>query len=44
MRYVPAAVPPEGGAAGLAARRRTVHDPRRDYGDHRTSITIQFEF
>ncbi|MFE9847063.1 hypothetical protein [Streptomyces goshikiensis] len=28
------------GAAGLAAHRRTVHDPRRDYGDRRIPITV----
>ncbi|WP_406347910.1 hypothetical protein OH787_40710 (plasmid) [Streptomyces sp. NBC_01547] len=37
-------LPIQGGAAGLAAHRRTVHDPRRDYGDRRTPITIQLEF
>ncbi|MFI5621738.1 hypothetical protein [Streptomyces sp. NPDC051567] len=30
----------QGGSAGLAAHRRTVHDPRRDYGDRRTRITV----
>ncbi|MBT2406243.1 MULTISPECIES: hypothetical protein [unclassified Streptomyces] len=37
-------LPIQGGAAGLAAHRRTVHDARRDYGDRRTRITIQLEF
>lgn len=37
-------IPVQGGAAGLAAHRRTVHDPRRDYGDHRRPITIQLDF
>lgn len=36
-------LPLQGGAAGLAAHRRTVHDPRRDYGDRRTPITIQLD-
>ncbi|WP_407842073.1 hypothetical protein ACE1OC_42740 (plasmid) [Streptomyces sp. DSM 116496] len=34
----------QGGAAGFAAHRRTVHDPRRDYGDHRTPITVTVQF
>ncbi|MFF3085871.1 hypothetical protein ACFVRB_12555 [Streptomyces nojiriensis] len=36
-------LPVQGGAAGLAAHRRTVHDPRRDYGDCRTPITIRLD-
>ncbi|MFF3863667.1 hypothetical protein [Streptomyces sp. NPDC002209] len=35
--------PVQGGAAGLAAHRRTIHDPRRDYGDRRTPITIRLD-
>ncbi|MER5757733.1 hypothetical protein [Streptomyces sp. NPDC002082] len=34
----------QGGAAGLAAHRRTVHDPRRDYSDRRTPITVTVHF
>ncbi|MEV6806542.1 hypothetical protein [Streptomyces sp. NPDC051132] len=37
-------LPIQGGAAGLAAHRRTVHNPRRDYGDRRISITIRLDF
>ncbi|MGW6866498.1 hypothetical protein [Streptomyces sp. NPDC054901] len=37
-------LPVQGGAAGLAAHRRTVHDPRRDYGDRRTRITVNGQF
>jgi hypothetical protein len=37
-------LPIQGGAAGLAAHRGTVHNPRRDYGDRRTPITIQLDF
>ncbi|KUH36115.1 hypothetical protein [Streptomyces kanasensis] len=37
-------LPIQGGAAGLAAHCRTVHDPRRDYGDHRRPITIRVDF
>ncbi|WP_322872206.1 hypothetical protein [Streptomyces goshikiensis] len=33
-------LPVQGGAAGLAAHRRTVHDPRRDFGDRRIPITV----
>ncbi|MFD4866885.1 hypothetical protein [Streptomyces sp. NPDC058412] len=36
-------LPVQGGATGLAAHRRTVHDPRRDYGDRRAPITIQLD-
>ncbi|MFE6885829.1 hypothetical protein [Streptomyces sp. NPDC057702] len=34
----------QGGAAGLAAHRRTVHNLRRDYGDRRTPTTIRLDF
>ncbi|MFF8747212.1 MULTISPECIES: hypothetical protein [Streptomyces] len=37
-------LPIQGGGAGLAAHRRTVHDPHRDYGDRRTPITIRIDF
>ncbi|MFF5393246.1 hypothetical protein ACFY5H_33890 [Streptomyces sp. NPDC013012] len=37
-------IPVRGGAAGLAAHRRTVHDLRRDYGDHRIPITVRLDF
>ncbi|MBO8189229.1 hypothetical protein JW592_27785 [Streptomyces sp. DW4-2] len=37
-------LPIQGGSAGLAAHRRTVHNPRRDYGDRRIPITIQLDF
>ncbi|RPK23568.1 hypothetical protein EES37_38075 [Streptomyces sp. ADI91-18] len=36
--------PVQGGAAALAAHRRTVHDPRRDYGDRRIPITVNVQF
>ncbi|MFB8406121.1 hypothetical protein [Streptomyces sp. NPDC055912] len=34
----------QGGTAGFTAHRRTVHDPRRDYGDRRTPITIRLDY
>ncbi|WP_329449296.1 hypothetical protein OG906_42715 (plasmid) [Streptomyces sp. NBC_01426] len=37
-------LPIQGGGAGLTAHRRTVHNPRRDYGDRRTPITIRLDF
>ncbi|MGW0538077.1 hypothetical protein [Streptomyces sp. NPDC003032] len=37
-------LPIQGGSAGLAAHRNTVHNPRRDYGDPRPSITIRLDF
>ncbi|MFI8516004.1 hypothetical protein ACIGHB_33280 [Streptomyces sp. NPDC085460] len=37
-------IPVQGGAAGLAAHCRTVHDPRRDYGDRRIPITVRLDF
>ncbi|MFZ3475966.1 hypothetical protein ACODT4_44040 [Streptomyces sp. 2.9] len=36
--------PVQGGAAALAAHRRTVHDPRRDYGDRRIPISIRLDY
>ncbi|MEU2961214.1 hypothetical protein [Streptomyces albidoflavus] len=37
-------LPIQGGGAGLTAHRRTVHNPRRDYGDRRTPITIRLDY
>lgn len=37
-------LPIQGGGAGLAAHRRTVHNPRRDSGDRRIPITIRLDF
>ncbi|MFE6818591.1 hypothetical protein [Streptomyces sp. NPDC057675] len=37
-------IPVQGGAAGLAAHCRTVHAPRRDYGDRRIPITVRIDF
>ncbi|MEU4799455.1 hypothetical protein [Streptomyces sp. NPDC023327] len=37
-------LPIQGGGAGLTAHRRTVHNPRRAYGDRRTPITIRLDF
>nr|WP_168723224.1 hypothetical protein [Streptomyces sp. SAT1]ANO42815.1 hypothetical protein A8713_036860 [Streptomyces sp. SAT1] len=37
-------LPVQGGGAGLAAHRHTVHNPRRDYGDRRIPITIRLDF
>ncbi|MFF0386855.1 hypothetical protein [Streptomyces sp. NPDC004286] len=37
-------LPIQGGGAGLAEHRRTVHNPRRDYGDRRIPITIRLDF
>ncbi|GGN65420.1 hypothetical protein GCM10012285_68170 [Streptomyces kronopolitis] len=37
-------LPIQGGSAGLAAHRRTVHNPRRDCGDRRIPTTIRLDF